>query len=53
METKTIITFFVIMLLMVAEWMLLTEFTGLGSFIAALISVGTGCASFYLYQKLK
>lgn len=54
MQTKTIIIFFIIAIVIAAGgWIALTELTTLHTGWCALISISTAALLFYLYQKFK
>lgn len=54
MQTKTIIIFFIIAIVVAAGgWIALTELTTLHAGWCALISTSTAALLFYLYQRFK
>ena len=53
METKTIIIFFLIVILIAGGWIALVELAGMKILWAALLSISVGAGAFYLYQRFK
>ena len=53
METKTIIIFFLITILIAGGWIALEELAGFKTLWAALLSISVGAGAFYLYQRFK
>jgi len=51
--TKTIIVFFLIVILIACGWIALVELAGFKTLWAAVLSISVGAATFYLYQRFK
>ena len=53
METKTIIIFFLIVILIVGGWIALVELANLPAFWSGVLSLSVGAGITYLYQRFK
>ena len=51
--TKTIIVFFLIVILIAGGWIALVELAGFKTLWAAVLSISVGAAILYLYQRFK
>ena len=53
METKTIIIFFLITILIAGGWIALVELANFSAFLAGVLSISAGAGITYLYQRFK